>query len=314
MRGAALSVTSEASTLPAHEGSRRKPSKRQPREPLLTEGLSLPDGAQVVCRLAVGATSQVFMLRQSNGARTALKVLERGFSKRNPHAPYICELRAYQRMKSKHVPRLRGTRSVESPNCQHPCLEFELASGGSLLHRFRHGPLSYSEVFDLGFQLFAALRDIHDANIVHCDIKPGNILVRERRGPLHLWLIDFGISRTLDDPNHAPHRAIMGTPAYMAPEQILHGQVTQATDIYAACVVLYAAITERRPFRGRNPDEVMLQVVEHRFTPILQLRPECPTSLARFVEAGLSTRPEDRPPTAEFALDALRAARDSSRI
>lgn len=106
-----------------------------------------------------------------------------------------------------------------------------------------------------------ALQYAHERGIIHCDVKPGNILI-DRTGEPHLT--DFGIARILDYDGQLTKSGVMGTPRYMSPEQAAghRDTVTAATDIYGLGVILYELLAGRTPFRGPTPHETLRQVME----------------------------------------------------
>lgn len=176
------------------------------------------------------------------------------------------------------------------------------------------GPLDPLRVARIGAQLLAALGEAHEAGLVHRDIKPANVmLVQDRHGAELAKVLDFGFAKHLSGGKRAPGMAattltgeIVGTPDYMAPEQIRGNEVTPAADQYAVASTLFHLLTGRAPFVGKNPIEVM--------TAHVMTAPAVPSSLvplARVPEAldeallrGLSKDPAQRFPNA----DAFRAA------
>jgi peptide/nickel transport system substrate-binding protein len=160
-----------------------------------------------------------------------------------------------------------------------------------------HGPLSGSELHALGIGVSSALTAIHRAGVVHRDLKPGNVLL-SRFGPR---VIDFGIARATDAITHLTNTgSLIGTPAYMAPEQ-LHGEpLTPATDVFAWGAVMAFAGTGRQPF-GTAPEAIMYRITLGE--PDLDgLDPH----LLDPVRAALHKDPAKRP-TAQQLLDTLHA-------
>jgi tetratricopeptide (TPR) repeat protein len=143
-----------------------------------------------------------------------------------------------------------------------PFLAMELLPGETLAARLRREPLSPTEALDLAEDLLAALGALHDAGVVHRDLKPSNIVLT----PPGAKLLDFGLARELPgDVARALATAtdltrpglIIGTPGYMAPEQILGHAVDARADLFAAGAVLYEALTGHRPFRGESAVEAL---------------------------------------------------------
>jgi serine/threonine protein kinase len=253
-------------------------------------------GYEVLGRLGEGGMGTVFLARAAGGALVAVKVVRSEFA-RDPQfrARFRAEANAARRV---------------APFCTAQVLDVGVdggidggidggVDGGAayLVTEFidgptlsavvaADGPLRGSMLDTLAIGVVAALHGIHSAGVVHCDLKPGNVLL-SRVGPK---VIDFGIARALDglDTVVAPDQVI-GTPAYMAPEQFA-GVCTAATDVFTwGSVVTYAG-TGRSPFGTGAPYELMHRVTsgEPDLTGLKQ-------PLRGLVARALSKRPEDRP-------------------
>jgi serine/threonine-protein kinase len=258
--------------------------------------------------LGRGATAEVFAALTRDGRRVALKVgrsspgllagVRRCFER---------EVDAAERVKSAHV---CAAVDWQLSSCDSPFIAFERVAGKNLVERFRRGPLPLGAVADLGCQLLRALSDVHEVGLVHCDVKPSNILLAEqpKKAPA-LVLIDFGISRDTTQAEPAKTRWALGTPAYMSPEQILGGSLDAATDVYSASVVLYMALTGKRPFAW-SPDskKVLRRVLEAPVQPPSAIRSDCPPELEAVVLQGLARRPSERFSTAAAMRTALSLA------
>ena len=150
-----------------------------------------------------------------------------------------------------------------------------------------------------------ALRAVHAAGVIHCDVKPGNLfVVRKPDGAKSMKLIDFGVSRVAGD---AQESTISGTPEYMAPEQIAAGAIDPPADIYALGVTLYECLTGRVPFTG-SLEAVVASVMTKSPPPILEARPDVPRPLAQLVDVCLARDPVDRFEDGGAFLRALAAA------
>lgn len=168
----------------------------------------------------------------------------------------------------------------------------------------RVGRLSPASAMDLVSQTAQALQAVHNRGVVHRDIKPSNLMIRPDRS---VALADFGIAVGSDRANLTQPGQILGTPSYLAPEQVLGKSASALSDVYALGVVAYECLSGRRPFVAEEPLAVALQRV-HYAPP--QLPPDVPPHVAGVVMRALATDPAQRWPTAaEFALAAERAAR-----
>lgn len=149
--------------------------------------------------------------------------------------------------------------------------------------------------------LLEALARVHAAGVVHRDIKPANVLIAEDGRPT---LLDFGLSRFLsargDDLTTAED--MLGTPAYLAPEQLRGDPVTARTDLYSTGVVLYEALSGRLPHEASEWRTLLRARLTRAPAPLREIAPSVPAEVARAIDAMLAVRPEDRP---ESAIDAL---------
>lgn len=195
-----------------------------------------------------------------------------------------------------------------------PYLVLELLEGRSLegiLAVRRHIPAA--ETVWLGVALSEALAAAHRRGILHRDIKPSNVFVaRDEQGHEVVKLFDFGVARVPVETNNKLTRdgALLGTPEYMAPEQLLAREVDGRTDQYALGVTLYECLVGVVPFEG-NFGEVLLKVSTQPLTPLRQHVPELAPELAAVIERALSREPEDRFPDIQAFGQALRQAAPS---
>ncbi|MGI9030748.1 MAG: serine/threonine-protein kinase [Ilumatobacteraceae bacterium] len=184
-------------------------------------------------------------------------------------------------------------------------LVMELVDGSSLAELLAtRGPLPFDEVVRIEDGMLAALGAAHAAGIVHRDVKPGNVLLD---GHGRVKLADFGIARRLDDltSDLTGVGRFIGTPKYLAPEQIAGDPATPATDLYAAGVVLYEMVAGAPPFDGPSPMELAWA---HHHAPVPDVRvarPDVPPALAATISTAMAKDPVQRFATA----DAMRRAR-----
>jgi len=150
-------------------------------------------------------------------------------------------------------------------------------------------------------QVADALNYAHGEGVIHRDVKPANIMV-DRRG--NLIVMDFGIAKAIDEANLTRTGLVIGTPAYMSPEQCLAQRVTSAADQYSLGTVAYELITGQTPFRG---SALEMQWAHTRETPepIRVVRPDCPPELETIVLRMLAKEPADRWPSLQDIVDAL---------
>ena len=174
----------------------------------------------------------------------------------------------------------------------------EYIDGETLRQRMRAAPMKLGEVLDVAAQIASALSAAHAAGIVHRDIKPDNIMMRPDGV---VKVLDFGLAKLTERPpdaidTEAPTRAavktgpgiVMGTTAYMSPEQARGITVDERTDIFSFGVVLYETVTGRLPFEGSTSSEVLASILsEKEPQPLARYARDVPAELERIVEKAL---------------------------
>ena len=156
-------------------------------------------------------------------------------------------------------------------------------------------------------QVANALGAAHEKGVIHRDLKPPNVMLADVDGdPDFVKVLDFGIAKLLEGDTKQLTKTgiVMGTPAYMAPEQASGGAVDARTDIYALGVILYEMLTGAPPFGGDNPTQILVAHVTVEPAPLRAVRPELPEALEQVILACLAKEPDGRPAT----MDALRQA------
>src|SRR4051794_30953415 len=164
--------------------------------------------------------------------------------------------------------------------------------------------LAVSEVAAIAGQLASALAAAHAAGIVHRDLKPENVMVLPDG---RVKLLDFGLARQVDAGGVTEEGVVVGTAAYMAPEQLRGQRTSTAVDLWALGVVLYQMLTGRQPFAGERAGMVHSILHEHP-PPLREARPDVPAALERVVSRCLEKEPADRWPAAADILAELQAA------
>jgi serine/threonine-protein kinase len=184
-------------------------------------------------------------------------------------------------------------------------LVMELVDGPSVAARLaEHGPLDVDEALTITSAVLAALGAAHAAGIVHRDVKPGNILLGSGGA---VKLADFGIAKRLGDlsADLTGTGQFIGTPKYLAPEQVVGEPVTAATDLYAVGVVLFEMLAGHPPFEGDTP---IATAIAHRDAPIpdvRRIRPDVPGHVAAALTRAMAKDPADRFGSAEQMAAAL---------
>jgi serine/threonine protein kinase len=181
----------------------------------------------------------------------------------------------------------------------------ELVDGSTLAELNRDGTLSDREVGEIGADLCEALDHAHTRAVVHRDIKPQNVLVTEEGEP-HAKLMDFGVARLTDAAALTAPGDVVGTLAYMAPEQAEGRTAGPEVDVYALGLMLYESWSGDNPTRRSTP-AATARAIGARTRPLRRLRPDLPRELCESVDACLQTRPDRRP-----SLEELGGAIESS--
>lgn len=177
-----------------------------------------------------------------------------------------------------------------------PFIVMECVDGHTLGEELkRTGALPPARVVDLALQICGGLEHAHASGLVHRDIKPGNLLLSENGT---VKIADFGIARAAQATKLTQIGSILGTAAYLAPEQAAGEPVTAAADIYSLGCVLFELLTARTPYVFESLPELVVKQREEPITPIRELRPDVPPELEAAVMHCLARRPEYRPASA----------------
>jgi serine/threonine protein kinase len=201
-----------------------------------------------------------------------------------------------------------------------PYLVMERLVGVTLADRIaKERTLPIDPVLDALTQVLAGLVAAHAKGIIHRDIKPENVFLTQREGyPPVAKLLDFGVSKILpisegtrdSDLDLTRAGMVMGTPFYMSPEQARGDRDLDARlDVYGCGVLLYEALTGKRPFEAKSYNVLLWQILTKPAKPARELRPEIPPAIARVIETAMSRNRDDRFPSATSFITALTQAR-----
>ncbi len=201
-----------------------------------------------------------------------------------------------------------------------PFITMEYIEGITLRQRLNERQLSLTEAVEIAAQMSDALNAAHEAGIVHRDIKPENVMIRPDG---YVKVLDFGLAK-LGERHHSgtltsmstlmfksTPGTVMGTAAYMSPEQARGVAVDARTDVWSLGVVLYEMISGHQPFTGATPTDVVISIVEREHPPLSQFVPAAPFELERIVRKALRKDPNERYQIAkEIAIDLRSLKRD----
>jgi hypothetical protein len=251
-------------------------------------------------RLGAGGMGRVYLASTPAGRSVALKVVR-------PELGDDQEFRARFQQEIQAAQRVRGLYTAElvdaDPDATPPWLATAYVPGESLQQAVdTRGPLPETEAFRLIAGIAEALQAIHSANVVHRDLKPSNVVL----GPDGPRVIDFGIARALEAATLTRTGMTVGTPQFMAPEQLLNELVTPLIDIFALGSLAAYAVLGRSPFAGGHPAAVAYRIL--REPPDLN---GCPQQVRALIEPCLAKQPADRPSLAQiiqFCLEGAAAA------
>ncbi len=243
--------------------------------------------------------------------RLALKVLHPHLAQRPELvARFLREARATARLQHPNLVAVTDagpTALLEGkPSSEPAYLVMEYLEGRSLAQEIESAPLSPLRTAAVAAQALAALGVAHTAHIVHRDIKPDNLFLTAFAGGDLVKVLDFGIAKLRDEAGDklTATGAMLGSPAYMSPEQARGEEVDERTDIYGVGVCMYHALTGRLPFDGASVPQMMVSILRDTPAPISSIRREVPLSLARIVERAMA---KDR--TGRFvSADQMRSA------
>ncbi|MBI4511513.1 MAG: serine/threonine protein kinase [Deltaproteobacteria bacterium] len=283
---------------------------------LLRAGQALLGRFEILSVLGEGGQGAVYLARQfSTGQKVALKVLravDGQVDSELQEARSQREMEVIARLGHPHIVRLLDSFHFDGQRV----LVLEHVSGEPLSKRLkRQGALGPALARRVIMQVLEALASAHGAGIVHRDLKPENIMLTGAPERPSAKVLDFGIAtvahekRDSDYQTLSPQGSLIGTPSYMAPEQILQGLSTPASDLYAVGIILLEALTGQRAVTGRTPAEICLKQVQE---PVYMPADILVSHLGPIIRRACEKLPEHRYPSAEAFLADLEAASDAT--
>jgi serine/threonine-protein kinase len=178
-------------------------------------------------------------------------------------------------------------------------------TGGSLSNWLKQGPFSVQDTARIVERLCKALAYAHKKGIIHRDLKPGNILF-DNNG--EACISDFGVAKLAEAASTMTGSGVIGTPAYMSPEQAQSNQVDLRSDIYAMGAIIYEMLTGEQPYKADTPMGVVLKHITDPVPDLLKRHPDFPPELGEVIQKAMSKNPDDRYPTMLDLAKALNKA------
>ena len=268
----------------------------------------------VIQKLGEGGMGSVYLAEHPQiGKKVALKVLHSEFSANEDVTKrFFNEARAVNDIGHPNIVDIIDYGVISAGTGREQLVYFimEYLAGGTLSHLIRqHSPLPPERSFSIAMQVADALAASHKMGIVHRDLKPDNIILSQRgRDTDFVKLLDFGIAKLTGDAKGSSQTRtgiVMGTPAYMSPEQCEgRGNVDHRTDVYALGIVLYEMLTGRVPFIGEGYGEIIVQHLAQRPPPPSAFR-ILPPHVELVVLKALEKRADMRFPTMEEMMRAM---------
>jgi eukaryotic-like serine/threonine-protein kinase len=271
-------------------------------------GVALPDRYQVMRLVARGGMASVWEAKDGLlGRPVAVKVLAE-------HLAEDAAARERFQREARAVAKVSDHPNVvtiyDVGECDgRPFIVMELFPGGSVARRLREGRPSHAEALTWLAQAAAAIDDTHEHGLVHRDIKPHNLLL-DGRG--RLAVADFGIARLAHDQTVTATGQVLGTAAYLSPEQASGDPATPASDRYSLAVVAFELLTGERPFTAEHFAGQARQHIEAPPPPASEVRPELPPEVDAVLGRGLAKDPGRRWPSAGAMVRGLVKALDAA--
>ncbi len=269
------------------------------------------DKYEVLSRIGEGGMATVYLGRHVTlGRQVAVKILHPHLSSSEKNRRrFEREARAIEHLHHPNILRIFDFSGHMVERCY---IVTEFVDGLTLRQVLEDQGLLPSEVAAIvGLQLAEALAYAHESGVVHRDIKPENIMIRQDGV---VKLMDFGIARFLDETNITMTGALVGSPAYMSPEQVLERNVGPSSDLFSLGTVLYQLITGSLPFSGSNPSIILRNVIDGTKVPVLDCNPSICPALADLVESLLSPDPKGRPANAGDVVETLKEILEQSEV
>ena len=249
------------------------------------------DKYEILQKVGEGGMATVYRGRHTTlGRDVAVKVLHPHLSssQRN-RLRFEREAKAIEHLDHPNIVQIFDYSGVDSEECY---IVTEYIDGLTLqefIQEIERMPSEATSV--LGIKLVRALDYAHQRGIIHRDLKPENVMLR-RDGELKL--MDFGIARFLEDSQMTMTGALVGSPAYMSPEQAMEQRLDRRSDLFSLGTLLYYLVVGQLPFTGSNPSIILRNIIDGNHAQVLEIAPDVSPALASVIERLLQTEPDNR--------------------
>jgi len=262
------------------------------------------DKYEVLQKVGEGGMATVYLGRHTTlGRDVAIKVLHPHLSSsiRN-RKRFAREARAIEHLRHDNILEIFDYSGTDCSDCYIITEFVQGATLASLMNRV--GRMPSEVVATIGLHLAEALGYAHAAGILHRDLKPDNVMIRADGV---VKLMDFGIARFLDESQVTMTGALVGSPAFMSPEQAREGELDARSDLFSLGTLLFHLVTGHLPFAGTNPSLILKNIIEGNRPHVTELAPTMSASLADVIERCMQIDRDERYPAAEQVAEALQA-------
>jgi TolB-like protein len=268
---------------------------------------------EILSRIGAGGMGDVYRASDTKlGRRVAIKVLPPGFvDDRQRLARFQREARMLASLNHPNIVTIHSFEEIDGVHF----LTMELVEGQPLHRLIPKGGLPVDRILDFAAAISEALAAAHDKGIIHRDLKPANVMVADDG---RVKVLDFGLAkevleanssaRTLAPDEYTRIGVIVGTPAYMSPEQVQGRVVDHRTDLFSLGALLYEIATGQKPFQGLSAAELASAILRDTPRPVREVRAELPEGLEVVIRRCLEKNAADRFQSARDLISGLRGA------
>ena len=280
----------------------------------IISNLMIDSKYRILQKLSKGGMGSIFIAEQMSVQRkVALKVISSDYiESKDAITRFFSEVEILATVQHSNIVKLIDFGKAQDSSLY---IVMELLNGETLQEFIQErGTLSIESVIALGLQISSALVEVHSKNIIHRDVKPGNVFIKKTADELFtVKLIDFGLGKELQrEQDLNTSSEVVGSPMYMAPEQIESGDVDERSDIYSLGLTLYFALTGETPFQSKSLSKTVHAQLTLNPKPIPLFRKDVveDDDIVRIITRCIEKKPEDR---FHSSLSLLRAIRKAQR-